>query len=501
MAAVLAEPLGNPTGSHPAAQRARRLLEEARDEVADFLGRPPGEIVFTSGGTESANLAVLGPVEAARRAGEESVVLSSAVEHPAVREACRAAAEARRATSANSRSTGPAYSTSTPWPAPSRRASCSSPSWRPTTRPAWSNPCARVADAVHQRSPRAVCLRRRRPGCALSGPRASSVPGWIWCRSSAHKVGGPVGMGALAVGPRVPLVARQHGGGQERERRSGTQDVVGAVGLAAALRLAAAERDTVRTRVAERRDRLAGGLLAALPEARRTVPAGVDVLPGHLHLCLAGRGARGAPRGPRRARVCASRAGSSCASGALEPSQVLAAMGVPADLAEGAIRFSLGAWTTDEDVDRALQSCRRRSPRCACGPDHGWHTGVVRVLVAMSGGVDSSVAAALLVERGHDVVGATLKLWGGAVRFGLLLRRRRGRCPAGGPAARHRTPRLQPDRGVRPGSGGALRGRARAWSHAQPVYRVQPDDEVRSAAAPAPSGSVSTCWPPGTTPG
>ena len=170
---------------------------------------------------------------------------------------------------------------------------------------------------------------------------------------SAHKVGGPVGTGALAVGPGVHLAARQHGGGQERERRSGTQDVVGAVGLAAALRLTAAERDA-STAVADRRDRLAAGLLDALPEAQRTVPAGVKVLPGHLHLCIAGvereellvaLGAQG---------LCVS-GGSSCASGALEPSPVLAAMGVPADLAGGAIRFSLGGRTTDEDVERALQ--------------------------------------------------------------------------------------------------------------------------------------------------
>src|ERR1700729_4158795 len=86
--------LGNPTGSHPPAQRARRLLEEARDEVAAFLGRDPGAVVFTSGGTESANLALLGPAEAARQERGEAVLLSSAVEHPAVREAARAAAKA-----------------------------------------------------------------------------------------------------------------------------------------------------------------------------------------------------------------------------------------------------------------------------------------------------------------------------------------------------------------------------------------------------------------------
>ena len=94
MAEVHAADLGNPTGSHPPAQRARRLLEEARDEVAAFLGRDPGEIVFTSGGTESANLAVLGTAEAAWREKGEAVLLHSAVEHPAVRESARAVADA-----------------------------------------------------------------------------------------------------------------------------------------------------------------------------------------------------------------------------------------------------------------------------------------------------------------------------------------------------------------------------------------------------------------------
>jgi cysteine desulfurase len=213
-------------------------------------------------------------------------------------------------------------------------------------------PVREVAEAAHRRSPRAVVFSDAVQAAPFLDLREVCA-GADLVSVSAHKVGGPVGTGALAVAPRVPLVAHQHGGGQERERRSGTQDVVGAVGLATALRLAAAERVTVAA-LAERRDRLAAGLLDALPEARRTVPAGVDVLPGHLHLCLAGvereellvaLGAQG---------LCVS-GGSSCASGALEPSPVLAAMGVPVDLAEGAIRFSLGTRTTDEDVERALQ--------------------------------------------------------------------------------------------------------------------------------------------------
>jgi cysteine desulfurase len=170
---------------------------------------------------------------------------------------------------------------------------------------------------------------------------------------SAHKFGGPVGTGALAVGPRVVLMPRQHGGGQERERRSGTQDVAGAVGMATALELVAKERAAASTRVSALRDRLADGLLAAMPWAHRTVPVGVPVLPGHLHLCLRGVDREELLVALGREGICAS-GGSSCASGALEPSHVLGAMGVEPELALGAVRFTLGYETSDEDVDRAL---------------------------------------------------------------------------------------------------------------------------------------------------
>jgi cysteine desulfurase len=158
-----------------------------------------------------------------------------------------------------------------------------------------------------------------------------------------------VGIGVLAIRAGVELAAQQLGGGQERERRSGTQNVLGAVGLATALRVAAAERVAVAARAAGLREVLADGLMGAVVDAYRTVPPDVATLPGHLHLCFPGiereellvaLGERG---------ICAS-GGSSCASGALEPSRVLIAMEVSAGLARGAIRFTLGRQTTTDEI-------------------------------------------------------------------------------------------------------------------------------------------------------
>ncbi len=344
--------LGNPTGSHPAAQRARRLLEEARDEVAAFLGRDPGDVVFTSGGTESANLAVLGPAEAARRDRGEAVLLYSAVEHPAVRESARAAARAgfetrelpvdhhgvvdpeALARALSSRVTGVAVMTA-------------------NNETGVLQPLPDLIEMVRQRAPNA-CVFTDAVQAAPFIDLAEATAGADLVSLSAHKVGGPVGVGALAMGARVALEPRQYGGGQERERRSGTQDVAGAVGLATALRLVAGERATAGPRVAAQRDRLRDGLLQAVEGAYRTVPAsGVAVLPGHVHLCVPGVEREELLVALGQQGVCVS-GGSSCASGALQPSHVLSAMGVAPGLAAGAVRFSLGYGTTDEDIDRAL---------------------------------------------------------------------------------------------------------------------------------------------------
>jgi cysteine desulfurase len=336
MAAVRSEVLGNPTGSHPPAQRARRVLEDARDEVAAFLGRDAGEVVFTSGGTEAANLAVLGTLERALHEGRDPVVLTSAIEHPAVRESCRAAARDGaevRALPVDHRGTLVAVMAA-------------------NNETGVVQPLRAVVEVVRRQAPDAAVFSDAVQASSFLDLAELSA-GVDLVGITAHKVGGPVGVGALAVAPRVPLEARQVGGGQERERRSGTPDVVGAMGLATALRLAAEDRDVTAKRVAALRDRLADGLSGAIPDLHRTVPEGVATLPGHLHVCIPGVEREELLVALGQQGVCVS-GGSSCASGALEPSDVLTAMGVAPGLAAGALRFSLGHGTTDDEVDRAL---------------------------------------------------------------------------------------------------------------------------------------------------
>jgi cysteine desulfurase len=343
--------LGNPTGSHPAAQRAKRLLEESRDQVASFVGRDPGEVVFTSGGTESANLAVFGTVEAALEDRHDAVILTSAVEHPAVRESCRAAT--RLGVDARELpvdAVGVVELDALAGSLSSRVALVAVMAANNET--GVLQPIQAVVEVVRRRAPDAVVFT----DAVQAAPYldvATMCAGADLVSLSAHKVGGPVGVGVIVVSPTVPLRPRQHGGGQERERRSGTQDVVGAVGLATALGAVATERAETTARVSSLRDRLASGLLASVPGALRTVPPGVPVLPGHLHLCLPGVEREELLVALGAAGVCAS-GGSSCASGALEPSHVLAAMGVPRHAAEGAVRFTIGSTTTDADIDCAL---------------------------------------------------------------------------------------------------------------------------------------------------
>jgi len=171
---------------------------------------------------------------------------------------------------------------------------------------------------------------------------------------SAHKFGGPQGVGALAVRGDLPLAPVIHGGGQERDRRSGTHNVAGIVGMAAAMQAAVAGREETAARVRLLRDRLADELLATVPGTTETGDR-ASKIPGNCHLCFDGVESESLLLLLDDAGVYAS-AGSACASGAMEPSHVLTAMGVPTSKALGSLRLSLGPTTTDADIDLALKA-------------------------------------------------------------------------------------------------------------------------------------------------
>jgi cysteine desulfurase len=342
MLPFLAERFANPSGSHAAARDARRAIDEARDVVAALLGAAPGEVVFTSGGTEADNLAVLGVHD--RRGG---TVVCGATEHHAVLDPV----EARGGRVVPVGADGVIDL--------DRLADALDASVTLVSVMAANNeigtvqPLAAVAEIVRDRAPAAVLHTDAvQAFCWLDVASVVAVADLVTI--SAHKFGGPKGAGVLVVRDGVELAPRTLGGGQERGLRSGTQNVaaIAATGVAAAG--AAAERDATVERVGKLRDRLEDGLMASVPDLVLTA-ARADRVAGIAHLCLPGVESEALLYLLEDAGVYAS-AASSCSSGAMEPSHVLAAMGVPRDLAAGSLRLSLGWASTDADVDLALDA-------------------------------------------------------------------------------------------------------------------------------------------------
>ncbi len=245
----------------------------------------------------------------------------------------------------------------------------------------WCSPWADLAAVVREVAPGAVFHSDAVQAMNWLDVAGLAAPADL-VSLSAHKFGGPKGIGALAVRDGVALVPQIVGGGQERERRSGTQNVAGAVGMAAALRSAIDEREREVERVRALRDRLSAGVLHSVEGAVDTVagdavrgagdgvgPA-VERLPNIAHLCLPGVETEALIVLLEQERVMVS-AAASCASGAMEASHVLTAMGVPADLASGSVRLSLGWCSTPADVDAVLDVLPRAVARLRSVPLRG----------------------------------------------------------------------------------------------------------------------------------
>ena len=333
---------GNPSGGHALARAARRAIDEAREVVAECLGGQPGEVVFTGGGTESDNLAITGVL--ARQGG---IAVCSAVEHHAVLHPVEALGGRVVGVHGDGRIDLAALDAALDGQVGVLSLMLVN------NEVGTIQPLADAAAVVSERAPGAVVHTDAVQAFPWLDVAAWAAPAHL-VAVSAHKFGGPQGVGALLVRDGVVLEPLLRGGGQERDRRSGTSNVAGIVGMAAAMRATVDQRESTVERVGRLRDRLADGLLAAVPGCTESGTRATKVA-GTCSLLIEGIESEALLVLLDRVGICAT-AASSCASGATEPSHVLAAMGVSRELAYGSLRLSLGWTTTDADVDHTLDA-------------------------------------------------------------------------------------------------------------------------------------------------
>jgi cysteine desulfurase len=349
MQPFLADVYANPSGSHRFAREARRAIDESRDAVAAVIGCKPGEVIFNGGGTEGDNTAIFGAVRRSR----STVAVCSAAEHHAVLHCVEHLAPRGKGEVVGVDAHGCVDTTALG----ERLRVLSSEGKVPVVSVMAVNnevgsitPLDEVARVVRAAAPNSLLHTDAvQAACWLDlAPITACVD---VLTLSSHKFGGPKGCGVMFQRTGVEIEPLIFGGGQERDRRSGTHNVAGIVATATALSATAAERTAESVRISELRRELMSGLLA-LGGVRETVPA-ERAVPGIAHVCIEGVENEALLFLLDEAGLCAS-AASACASGAMEPSHVLAAMGVLREVARGALRLSLGHTTTQRDVVTAV---------------------------------------------------------------------------------------------------------------------------------------------------
>ena len=334
----------NPAGAHRFARQARQAVDEARDEIAAVLGCAAGEVIFTGGGTEADNAAILGAV---RRNGGTAVC--PAAEHHAVLHCVEHVGGVVVGTD----QFGAVDLAALEGVLTDESIDISVVSVMAVNNEVGTiTPLREVSRLVRKHRPDALLHSDAvQAACWLDLREVTSLVDSL--SLSSHKFGGPKGVGVLTMraGRHVePLIL---GGGQERDRRSGTHNVAGIVATARALASTDAERASETARLDVLGARLSNGITASITDAITTVPRERRV-PGVVHMCFPGVENEALLFLLDESDVCAS-AASACASGAMEPSHVLAAMGVARALAHGALRMSIGHTTTDADIDRAIE--------------------------------------------------------------------------------------------------------------------------------------------------
>jgi cysteine desulfurase len=340
------EKFGNASSrSHRYGWEADEAVERARGQVARLLGAEPREILFTSGASEANNLALKGAV--ARRRSRGNHIVASPVEHPSVRETVeRLVALGCEATWLPVDAAGRVR--------PDDVAAAITPRTILVTVMTANNeigsvqPVREIGRIAAERDILFHTDATQGVGKVAFDVRKDGVH---LAAITAHKIYGPKGCGALYVRQGVDLERQTDGGGQERGLRPGTLNVPGIVGLGAACELYAAEREEEAARTAALRDRLRGRLAAAVEDLRVNGPER-ERLPGNLHVSFPGVDAESLMLAVPEVAVSS---GSACASGSMEISPVLKAIGIRPDLARGSIRFGLGRFTTEAEVDEAAE--------------------------------------------------------------------------------------------------------------------------------------------------
>jgi cysteine desulfurase len=346
MSAFLGPP-ANPSSAHREGARARAALETARAEVAALVGGAPAEIVFTSGATEANNLALRGAVAAA---GPGAGLVTTAVEHASVLDTARAiAAGGNRLAIVPVDAEGrvSADDVSAAVGAATRLVSVGLANGE-------VGAVAPVAAIAERLGGRGILLHTDAAQAVGRLPVDVTALGVDLLSLSAHKLGGPPGIGALWVRRGIRLAPQVTGGPQERGRRAGTENVAAAVGFGVAARLARERLTAAAARMAALVERLWTGLSARVPDVRRNGPVAPPRLPNTLNVSIPGCAGESLMVLLDLAGIATS-VGSACAAGAAEPSHVLLAMGRSAEAAREGLRLSLGPDTSPADVERLLE--------------------------------------------------------------------------------------------------------------------------------------------------
>lgn len=345
--------VGNPSSLHDSGRRTRRVVEEARESIAADLRTRPSAVVFTSGGTEADNLAVKGLFWLGEEHGRTAVV-ASAIEHHAVLDPVRWLSEHESA--------------HVHWAQVDHRGRVRLDDVRAALDEhevalctmMWANNEVGTVQPVMELA--AMCRERGVPFHTDAVQVLGQLPvdlqalGASAVTISSHKIGGPFGVGALIVDPDLRLTPVLHGGGHEREIRSGTLDAASIAAFAVAVREAVAHQEEFAREVADLRNHLIARVLREVPAAQLNGDPSLDVLdrlPGNAHFTFAGCEGDALLLLLDAAGIDCS-TGSACTAGIPEASHVLLAMGADADASRGSLRFSLGRETTKADIDHLL---------------------------------------------------------------------------------------------------------------------------------------------------